>query len=143
MNNAERDGQVDADKEEQKSDSLGKQDIIPPLRAPSHPSAVSQEGGKNMPTRAAEPETSPGTEQGRSEIPSFNLAEEIMAEQRRITAIRRKAPDQKEEVERQRQQADSVRDTLGQPSPQLSEQQQIIAEIVARDIERLCRGDSL
>lgn len=69
------------------------------------------------------------TLQEKSEIPSFDLAEEIMAEQRKITAIRRKAPGKKTEA----QPVD-----IEQP---LSEQEKIIAEIVARDIERLCRGD--
>ena len=69
------------------------------------------------------------TLQEKPEIPSFDLAEEIMAEQRKITAIRRKAPGKKTEA----QPVD-----IEQP---LSEQEKIIAEIVARDIERLCRGD--
>lgn len=76
------------------------------------------------------------TLQEKSEIPSFDLAEEIMAEQRKITAIRRKAPSKKNEAQRSEPQAQPV--DIEQP---LSEQEKIIAEIVARDIERLCRGD--
>lgn len=75
------------------------------------------------------------------EIPSFDLAEEIMAEQRKITAIRRKAPGQKTEAQRSEPQAQPADYTIEQPTPTLSEQEKIIAEIVARDIERLCRGD--
>jgi hypothetical protein len=74
-------------------------------------------------------------------IPSFDLAEEIMAEQRKITAIRRKAPGQKTEAQRSEPQAQPADYTIEQPTPALSEQEKIIAEIVARDIERLCRGD--
>jgi hypothetical protein len=66
------------------------------------------------------------------EIPHFDLAEEIMAEQRKITAIRRKAPGKKTEAQRSEPQV--------QPTPELPEQEKIIAEIVTRDIERLCRG---
>jgi hypothetical protein len=74
-------------------------------------------------------------------IPSFDLAEEIMAEQRKITAIRRKAPGQKTEAQRLKPETQIVDHIIEQPKPLLSEQEKIIAEIVARDIERLCRGD--
>ena len=74
------------------------------------------------------------------EIPKFDLAEEIMAEQRRITAVKRRAPAKKTEAQRSEPQAQPVGYTTEQP---LSEQEKIIAEIVARDIEKLCRGDML
>lgn len=81
------------------------------------------------------------TRQEEPEIPSFDLAEEIMAEQRRITAIRRKAPGGKTEVQRLKPEVQPVDHIIEEPKPTLSEQEKIIAEIVARDIERLCRGD--
>ena len=77
--------------------------------------------------------------QEKSEIPRFDLAEEIMAEQRKNTAIRRKAPDKKVQVEEP--QVESAGYIREQPTPEPSEQQ-VIAEIVARDIEKLCSGDS-
>ncbi|MBW8040784.1 MAG: hypothetical protein FVQ85_12375 [Planctomycetes bacterium] len=83
------------------------------------------------------------TEQPGSKIPRFDLAEEIMAEQRRITATRRKAPGQQYEAQRQVWEAEPVGDTPGRPVPTLSEQEQIVADIVASDIEKLCRGDTL
>jgi hypothetical protein len=79
--------------------------------------------------------------QEKDEIPSFDLAEEIMAEQRKITAIRRKAPGQKTEAQRLKPETQIVDHIIEQPKPLLSEQERIIVEIVARDIERLCRGD--
>ena len=78
-------------------------------------------------------------EQEKGEIPRFDLAEEIMAEHRKITAIRRKAPDKRVEVEEP--QVESTGYIREQPMPEPSEQQ-IIAEIVARDIEKLCSGDN-
>jgi len=81
------------------------------------------------------------TPQEKGEIPRFDLAEEIMAEQRKITAIRRKAPGQKNEVQKLKPETQPVDHIIEQPKPALSEQEKIIAEIVARDIERLCRGD--
>lgn len=76
----------------------------------------------------------------KTEIPRFDLAEKIMAEQRKISAIRRKAPGQKAEAERSQLQAEPVGYTIEQPTPEQLEQNQIIAEIVARDIKRLCQG---
>jgi len=82
-------------------------------------------------------------EQVQAEIPRFDLAQEIMAEQRKITAIKRKAPSQKSEARKAEPQVGPVGHTIGLPMPVLSEQERIVAEIVARDIERLCRGDTL
>jgi hypothetical protein len=75
------------------------------------------------------------------DIPSFDLAEQIMAEQRRITAIKRKAPGVKPEIQRLKPEVQPVEHIIKEPKPALSEQDKVIAEIVARDIERLCRGD--
>ena len=90
-----------------------------------------------------------------SQIPKFDLAEQIMAEQRKITAIRRKAPGKPQRLPSQdgaagkktkapdrQPQAQSNGYTIKPPPPTLSEQEQIIAEIVAKDIERLCGGDT-
>jgi len=75
------------------------------------------------------------------EIPSFDLAEEIMAEHRRITSIKRKAPGQKAEAQRLKPEVQPVDHIIEEPKQALSEQEKIIAEIVAKDIEKLCRGD--
>ncbi len=84
--------------------------------------------------------------QEQSEIPRFDLAEEIMAEQRKITAIKRKAPDKKIEYQiearMRKQEVKPNSYTIEQMVPSLPEQEKIITEIVARDIERLCRGNS-
>jgi hypothetical protein len=84
---------------------------------------------------------SPRCDSVATRIPSFDLAEEIMAEQRKITAIRRKAPGQKTEVQRLKPETRIADHIIEQPKPLLSEQEKIIAEIVAKDIEKLCRGD--
>jgi hypothetical protein len=76
------------------------------------------------------------------EIPTFDLAEDIMAEQRKTAALRRKAPGKKTEDKSQELQAEAVGYTIGQPILEKSEQDRIIAEIVARDIERLRRGNT-
>jgi len=77
------------------------------------------------------------------EIPEFDLAEEIMAEQRRITAIKRKAPTKKIEAMSPPSAVGSAGSTgLSQRLRPLV-QEKIIAEIVARDIEKFCHGDML
>ena len=113
--------------------------------------------------------------QQKREIPRFDLAEEILAEQRKITAVKRKAPSPTREAgaspkreagaspkreagaskkdeplgrdpalrepkQGQEKQVQSIGYAIEEPMPVLSEQQQIIAEVVAKDIERLCRG---
>ena len=124
-------------------------------------------GGKA--NRAKELPTEPaGAVQEANEIPRFDLAEQIMAEQRKITAIRRKAPGKpqrlpsqdgaagkKNKAPDQQPKAQSTGYTIKQPPPTrtsqrsaasqssiLSEQEQIITEIVAGDIEKLYRGDT-
>ncbi len=108
----------------------------------------------------------PRSSDGRGEIPKFDLAEQILAEQRKITAIRRKAPGKKPQrlpslapavarVQSQDEaagkkpktpdrqpQAQSTDYAIKQPPSILLEQEQIVAEIVARDIEKLYRGDT-
>ena len=109
-----------------------------------------------------------GAVRGANAIPKFDLAEQILAEQRKITAIRRKAPGKpqrlpsqdgaagkKNKAPDQQPQAQSTGYTIKQPPPTrtsqrsaasqssiLSEQEQIITEIVAGDIEKLYRGDT-
>jgi len=148
---------------------------------PTEPAGAVQEANESRPS------------DGRGEIPKFDLAEQILAEQRKITAIRRKAPGKKpqrlpspvppllsatadkgvtrvqpqdgaagkktesrpsdgrgEPPARERE-VESIGYTINparqktggikQPPLTLSEQGQIIAEIVARDIENLRRGD--
>jgi len=90
--------------------------------------------GKDIPTEPTD------TEQAKNEIPKFDLAEEIMAEQRKITSIKRIAPGKKVEIQSQEPEVELIGHTIEQPTPALSEQEQIVAEIVTRDIERLYKG---
>jgi hypothetical protein len=85
--------------------------------------------------------------QRQREIPKFDLAEEIMSEQRKITAAKRKSPGKvgpailrKSRDLTRLDQVESVSHAIMQPTLPLSNQQQIIVEIVAKDIAKL-RGD--
>ncbi|HUV41327.1 MAG TPA: hypothetical protein VMW23_06050 [Sedimentisphaerales bacterium] len=77
-------------------------------------------------------------QQQTSEIPRFDLAEDIMAQQRKLVALRRKAPPKPQAGPQEQFTGRQNRDQLYLST---ADQQQIIVEIVARDIERMCRGD--
>jgi len=75
----------------------------------------------------------------RNGIPKFDLAEQIMAEQRKNASVKRKGPAKKVNAEeRQSRLRPAERAVRSQIVP--LGQEQVIADIVARDIERLCRN---
>lgn len=76
-----------------------------------------------------------------NEIPKFDLAEQIMAEHRKITAVKRKGPAKKVKSAKKLHPAESIgRNVIANQVN--SGPQQIIAEIVARDIRNLCIGNT-
>jgi hypothetical protein len=80
-----------------------------------------------------------------TDIPRFDLAEDIMAEQRRLTAVRRKGPDSPAPVKFTPSPGLPVAVRPYKSSHSFSEgfnyiSDPIIADIVTRDIERLCSG---
>lgn len=127
MSKADNNEQTDADILQCKEDVLRARDIIP--------STSKRDKGDLAPLL-------PSAEEKGVEIPTFDLAEDIMAEQRKTSATRRKAPGKKTEDKSQELQAEVVGYTIGQPTLAKSEQDRIIAEIVARDIARLRRGNT-
>ena len=70
-----------------------------------------------------------------SEIPKFDLAEEIMAEHRKAASAKRRSPQQKPGMQSK---PETVRYAVRHTETIPLEQKQIIREIVARDIEKLC-----
>ncbi len=75
----------------------------------------------------------------RNGIPKFDLAEQIMAEQRKSTSVRRKGPAKRARSPKQRREVDLVGHAIGAQPVSLG-QDQVIADIVARDIDMLCRS---
>jgi len=122
-------------------------DIIPPFdEIPAPADASGEESGSPEFPQAVEQAGSPGDEgrevvgQEAGELPKYDLAENILAEQRRVASRRRKAPSQVLEASTVRGELRAVEPSvLELPSQDLPELQRIVAEIVARDIERLCR----
>ena len=95
--------------------------------------------GDIIPSTSKEP-SSQATTIPIKEIPQFDLAKQIMAGHRKVTSTRRKKPGRKTEVEKVQPQVKPGRYAIAQPMLS-SEQNRIIAEIVAKDIESLCRGE--
>jgi hypothetical protein len=101
--------------------------------------------GKNNNNRQRDP----GNQRASTDIPKFDLAEQIMAQQRKVAATRRKSPSvaasgqsKTAETASPQQQVEPISHTIEQPGDVSFEQGQIIAEIVARDIKRLVQGES-
>jgi stress response protein YsnF len=124
MSEEEKDKQIDADIPERKKGILRAHDIIPGRAKDS----------KNLSGAESPPQI-------KSEVPKFDLAENIMAEQRKATADRRKAPGVKAASQTQKRKVLSTAYNIESQRVSLSEEDRIIAEIVARDIARL-RGQA-
>jgi len=77
-----------------------------------------------------------------SGIPTFDLGQQILAEQRKVAAVKRKGPGMRGTAPAKIPQAQPASGADGRPGAELSERDRIVAEIVARDIGRLCRGDA-
>lgn len=75
-------------------------------------------------------------------IPTFDLGQQILAEQRKVAAVKRRGPGIRGAAPAKVPQAEQVSNRDRRPGVELSERDRIIAEIVARDIGRLCRGDA-
>ena len=69
-------------------------------------------------------------------VPNFDLAEDIMANQRSITAVRRKSPAEKEVQKTEPLHINKPTAELQRPADAVN---QAITEIVAKDIKRLCK----
>ena len=76
-----------------------------------------------------------------SDIPKFDLAGQIMAEHRKITAVRRKGPAKNAKAAKKLHPAELIARKVA-TGPIVYGPQQIIAEIVARDIENFCIGNA-
>ena len=140
MNEDDKNEKPDADILECKEDILRARDIMPPYNTDKRGENKEKEDGKEAEAGRRDDAKPLGIKeigQGKSEIPRFDLAEEIMAEQRKITAIKRKSPERKVEAETLRG-VESFRYALEPQGFTTTGHGDIIAEIVARDIKKLC-----
>lgn len=136
-------------------------DVIPPFNRDSEPARGTNAQAERQEHAAPEPDgdgprvtgrpavavkaardTPEGAESPAAvgEIPSYDLAANILAEQRRVASRRRRAPSQMDDRPVSSPAVGAARFSVVEfPAQNLMELQQIVAEIVARDIERLCR----
>ena len=128
-------------------------DVIPPFDedVASDESQAEEPPGGEAPASATERRKAGEVERGDQEkadagagtVPSYDLAENILAEQRRVAGKRRRAPGPVDEPPASTEGGSRTEAASLEPSSQdLAELQQIVAEIVARDIERLSSRSS-
>ena len=120
MNETDRNEQFDADILKCKDDILRASEAVRPI-----------DTGKTI--EPEEPETV---------IPKFELHKQILGQERKISASVRKAPGQKKQEPESQVRLGLVpdADSRQKSNEKENETEHIISEIVARDIERLCRG---
>jgi hypothetical protein len=152
--------QVDGNSRSKPARVLRAKDVIPPYGedvSKSHepnegqegttprPARVGQSGQKSRRIREPQDDRSEtdhvaSVSCGTAEIPAYDLAENILAEHRRVASKRRKAPG-----EMRVEPAPCLAATNAEgrdaalPPVDLPELQRVVAQIVARDIERLCK----
>jgi hypothetical protein len=134
-------------------------DVIPPFDKDIEPTGDGRTPGERLERVSAKPDDgAPGGRGGpvaarsahdtpeRAEspavvatIPHYDLAANILAEQRRVASRRRRAPSQPDDEPAAAAPSVARVSVVEFPPQDLTELQRIVAEIVARDIDRLCR----
>ena len=77
-------------------------------------------------------------EQG-NDIPQLDLDKRILAKERKVASVRRKGPGARSKAPGKTAEAVSADRRASRAVPELSGEDRVIAEIVARDIQRLCK----
>ena len=80
----------------------------------------------------------PPSNQKSTDIPKLDLGKQIMAQHRKVTAVKRKAPSQPIATEKE-----VVKPAMNHKKPEPPAASKYIAEIVSRDIKRLYSGEIL
>ena len=143
---------MEQDKQKIDSDILKcKQDVLRAKQAVTEkasgplgaPAESAQKPAAPTPLMAAVVEANKTKSQRRQgKVPQFNLAEQIMSQQRKATAAKRKAPTAKVISAESPTIPNKPHSSLISIAPGISNDAQIVAEIVTRDIRELCRNKS-
>jgi len=114
-----------------------------PLKAVYEPAEVEKPVVDNAVKRdeiqkSEEQQSKAAAEAARSvpEIPEFNLAEQILAEQRKVSALRRKGPARARRIQAAKT-SEAAGANITQAESAESSVESIVSEIVARDIEEM------
>ena len=96
-----------------------------------------------IPSRGTEQTSGAGTaETAEPAVPQFDLATEIMAQQRKITAARRKRQNGRPQVSLEKPKTKSSAAFAKVRPTEIQARDPIVAEIVARDIQRMLQTRS-
>jgi len=133
-------------KKKRDGDVLRAGDIVPPYGdaavAPKKKTSRKKTStSKKTPKTGAKRKISKAAGAGRngSDIPQLDLDKQILAKQRKVTSVRRKGPGAKRKAGVKPAEIASLGRRVVRAVPELPEQDRIIADIVARDIQRLSR----
>ena len=150
MNESQNNEQIDDDILECKADILRAKDVIPPFGKkrtfkpnPKARNLTSRAIEKLIPTVVQGSSEPPKTQPQHQDIPQFDLAEDIMAEHRKVSSQKRKRPGKEPESEKPKPIPQAHGYAVRQPEPVSRGHGQIIADIVARDIKKLCHSGNV
>lgn len=118
---------------------LRSSDIVPPYDGKPVAGTPKRDNSRSQPSK--ETINSDGTGEKTNpeqEIPKFNLAEQIMAEQRKVVSLKRRAPAEQPCPVNDRVSAEPSEKTAEKTDVALDDSDSVIAGIVARDIAALC-----
>ena len=126
------------------NDALRLENIVPPFDAAARKPGPAGKPATPIDKRKKSLRTSDSAQPSQPErigkdIPRFDLAEQIMSEQRRRTSATRKSPTLKKAAPPEQPAEVSRPPAVAGPD---SDERRLIAEIVAADIERFCRRDT-
>jgi hypothetical protein len=109
------------------------EDILKNKATQSHP-PVQSAGEKEFVRKMVEKISHPQQQDRSSQIPSLDLGQQILAQQRKIAALKRKSPGPLGDALRQQEIKPQLIQIKSMPQAPASPQQRIIADIVAKEI---------
>ena len=121
-------------------DVLRAGDIVPPYGDESAAPKKKTRRKKTFTSKKTpKPAKAAGAKRNESDIPQLDLDKQILAKQRKVTSVRRKGPGARRKGGAKAAEIASLGRRAIRAVPELPEQDRIIADIVARDIQRLSR----
>ena len=147
MDKSQNNEQLDNDILECKADILRAKDIIPPFgkKRDPKPNPKDQNTAYEVIEKHKEKVTqirtdSKKTQPQQNQVPKFDLAKEIMVEQRKVSSRNRKGPGKDVKPQQPKARLHSSSYAIRQPEAISKGHGRVITDIVARDIKKLCRS---
>ncbi len=118
-------------------------DVIPPFGGPVSPERAKLISSAQSQSDPVEETPAEEAQDQGNDVPTLDLGEKILAEQRRVTAGKRRGPGGGKPAFKPPFEKPPVVPTISPneaTTENLAELQSIVSDIVARDIEQLCTG---